>query len=101
VTTSKRVAALPNVPTLGEAGLPEGESTFWLALLAPVKTPREIVAKVNAEVSRALSTSEVVERLAKLGTEPMSMTPAEADAFIRREYEELGKVMRAAGLTPQ
>jgi tripartite-type tricarboxylate transporter receptor subunit TctC len=101
VTTSKRVAALPNVPTLGEAGLPEGESTFWLALLAPSKTPREIIAKVNAEVGRALTTSEVVERLAKLGTEPMSMTPAEADAFIRREYEELGKVMRAAGLTPQ
>jgi len=101
VTTSKRVAALPNVPTLGEAGFPEGESTFWLALLAPAKTPADIVAKVNAEVGRALNSPEVVERLAKLGTEPMSMTPAQADAFIRREYEDLGKVMRAAGLTPQ
>ena len=101
VTTSKRVAALPNVPTLGEAGFPEGESTFWLALLAPVKTPRELVAKVNAEVNRALTTQEVVARLEKLGTEPMPMTPAEADAFIRREYNELGDVMRAAGLTPQ
>jgi tripartite-type tricarboxylate transporter receptor subunit TctC len=101
VTTSKRVAALPNVPTLGEAGLPEGESTFWLALLAPAKTPREVVAKVNGEVNRALSSTEVAERLQKLGTEPMLMSPAEADAFIRREYEELGKVMRDAGLTPQ
>jgi tripartite-type tricarboxylate transporter receptor subunit TctC len=101
VTTSKRVAALPNVPTLGEAGFPEGESTFWLALLAPAKTPPEILAKVNAEVNRALSAPDVVERLAKLGTEPMSMSPAEADAFIRREYNELGAVMRAAGLTPQ
>ncbi len=101
VTTSKRVAALPNVPTLGEAGFPEGESTFWLALLAPAKTPPEIVAKVNAEVNRALQSAEVKERLAKLGTEPMSMSPAEADAFIRREYNELGAVMRAAGLTPQ
>jgi tripartite-type tricarboxylate transporter receptor subunit TctC len=101
VTTSKRVSALPNVPTLGEAGFPEGESTFWLALLAPAKTPPEILAKVNAEVNRALSAPEVVERLAKLGTEPMSMSPAEADAFIRREYTELGAVMRAAGLTPQ
>ena len=52
-------------------------------------------------MNRALNTQEVVERLAKLGTEPMSMTPAESDAFIRREYDELGKVMRAAGLTPQ
>jgi tripartite-type tricarboxylate transporter receptor subunit TctC len=101
VTTSKRVAALPNVPTLGEAGLPEGESTFWLALLAPAKTPPDIIAKVNAEVERALNSPEIVARLAKLGTEPMSMTPAQADAFIRREYEDLGKVMRAAGLTPQ
>ena len=101
VTTSKRVAALPNVPTLGEAGFPEGESTFWLALLAPAKTPPEIIAKVNAEVNRALSTAEVTERLAKLGTEPMPMSPAQADAFIRREYNELGAVMRAAGLTPQ
>jgi tripartite-type tricarboxylate transporter receptor subunit TctC len=101
VTTSKRIAALPNVPTLGEAGFPEGESTFWLALLAPAKTPRDIVAKVNAEVARALSSQDVISRLEKLGTEPMLMSPAQADAFIRKEYEELGQVMRAAGLTPQ
>jgi tripartite-type tricarboxylate transporter receptor subunit TctC len=101
VTTSKRVAALPNVPTLGEAGFPEGESTFWLALLAPAKTPPDVVAKVNAEVSRALKSQDIAERLAKLGTEPIFMSPAEADAFIRREYNELGAVMRAAGLTPQ
>jgi tripartite-type tricarboxylate transporter receptor subunit TctC len=101
VTTSKRVAALPNVPTLGEAGFPEGESTFWLALLAPAKTPPEVVAKVNAEVNRALRSQDMTDRLAKLGTEPMLMAPAEADAFIGREYEDLGKVMRAAGLTPQ
>jgi len=101
VSTSKRVAALPNVPTLGEAGFPGGESTFWLALLAPAKTPAEIVAKVNAEVNRALNSPDVVERLAKLGTDPMSMTPAQSDAFIAREYNELGKIMRDAGLTPQ
>jgi tripartite-type tricarboxylate transporter receptor subunit TctC len=101
VSTGKRVSALPDVPTLGEAGLPEGESTFWLALLAPSKTPRDIIAKTNAEVQRALHSPEVKDRLAKLGTEPMAMTPAESDAFIRREHDELGKVMRDAGLTPQ
>jgi tripartite-type tricarboxylate transporter receptor subunit TctC len=101
VSTSRRVAALPNVPTLGEAGFAEGESTFWLALLAPAKTPAEIVAKVNGEVNRALQSAEVKERLAKLGTEPMAMSPAESDAFIAREYQELGKIMRDAGLTPQ
>jgi tripartite-type tricarboxylate transporter receptor subunit TctC len=101
VSTAKRVAALPDVPTLGEAGFAHGESTFWLALLAPAKTPPGIVARINAEVQRALQSAEVKERLAKLGTEPMSMTPTESDAFIRREYEDLGQVMRAAGLTPQ
>jgi tripartite-type tricarboxylate transporter receptor subunit TctC len=101
VSTSTRVAALPNVPTLGEAGLPQGESTFWLALLAPAKTPRDIITKTNAEVQRALQSAEMKERLAKLGTEPMSMTPAQSDAFIAREYHELGKIMRDAGLTPQ
>jgi tripartite-type tricarboxylate transporter receptor subunit TctC len=101
VSTGKRVAALPDVPTLGETGFAAGESIFWLALLAPAKTPPAVVAKVNGEVSRALKTPEIVERLAKLGTEPMFMTPAEADAFIQREYHELGKVMRDAGLTPQ
>ncbi|MNC86913.1 Tripartite tricarboxylate transporter family receptor [compost metagenome] len=101
VTTSKRVAALPDVPTLGEAGFPDGESTFWLALLAPAKTPREVVNKVNAEVGRALKSQDVIARLDKLGTEPMQLSPAEADAFIRSEYEVLGKVMRDAGLKPQ
>jgi tripartite-type tricarboxylate transporter receptor subunit TctC len=101
VSTGKRVAALPDVPTLGEAGFPDGESTFWLALLAPAKTPPAIVGQINAEVRRALQSADVRDRLAKLGTEPMSMTPAESDAFIRGEYEDLGKVMRAAGLSPQ
>jgi tripartite-type tricarboxylate transporter receptor subunit TctC len=101
VSTSKRVAALPNVPTLGEAGLPDGESTFWLALLAPAKTPADVVAKVNAEVNRALSSKDMVERLAKLGTEPMPMTPAQSDDFIAREYHELGKIMRDTGAQPQ
>ena len=101
VSTGKRVAALPNVPTLGEAGFPNAESTFWLALLAPAKTPPEIVGKVNGEVLRALQSVEMKERLANLGTEPMSMSPAESNAFIAREYHELGKIMRDAGATPQ
>ena len=101
VSTPKRISALPDVPTIGEAGYPDGETTFWVALLAPAKTPADIVAKLNADVQRALQSAEVKERLVKLGTEAMSMTPAESDAFIRREYDVLGKVMRASGATPQ
>ncbi len=101
VSTAKRIAALPDVPTIAEAGFPDGESTFWLALLAPVKTPPEIVARINAEVTRALQSTELRERLAKLGTEPMPLTPAQSDAFIAREYHDLGKVMRDGGAVPQ
>jgi tripartite-type tricarboxylate transporter receptor subunit TctC len=70
-------------------------------MLAPAKTPRDVLAKVNAEVNKALKLPEVIDRLAKLGAEPMSMTPAAFDAFIRHEHDELGKIMRDAGAKPQ
>ena len=101
VSTPRRVAALPEVPTIAEAGYPGGEFNFWVGMLAPAKTPREVIAKVNAEVNKALKLPEVIDRLAKLGAEPMSMTPAEFDAFIRHEHDELGKIMRDAGAKPQ
>jgi tripartite-type tricarboxylate transporter receptor subunit TctC len=101
VSTPKRIAALPDVPTIAEAGFPQGESTFWLALLAPAKTPADVVGKINAEVQRALQSGEIRERLAKLGTEPMAMSPAQSDAFIAREYQVLGKIMIDSGATPQ
>jgi tripartite-type tricarboxylate transporter receptor subunit TctC len=101
VSTPKRIAALPDVPTIAEAGFPQGESTFWLALLAPAKTPADVVGKINAEVQRALQSGEIRERLAKLGTEPMSMSPGQSDAFIASEYQVLGKIMRDSGAQPQ
>jgi len=101
VSTAKRIAALPDVPTIAEAGFPNGESTFWLALLAPARTPPEVLARLNAEVNRTLQSPEMRERLSKLGTEPMPMTPAEADAFIAREYKGLGKIMVDSGAKPQ
>jgi len=101
VSTPRRIAALPEVPTIAEAGYPGGEFNFWVGMLAPAKTPRDLLAKVNAEVNKALKLPEVIDRLAKLGAEPMSMTPTEFDAFIRREHDELGKIMRDAGAKPQ
>ena len=101
VSTPKRIAALPEVPTIAEAGYPGGEFNFWVGMLAPAKTPRDVIAKVNAEVNKALKLPETIDRLAKLGAEPMSMTPAEFDAFIRHEHDELGKIMRDAGAKPQ
>jgi tripartite-type tricarboxylate transporter receptor subunit TctC len=101
VSTAKRTPVLPDVPTIAEAGYPGGQFDFWIGMLAPAKTPREVVAKVNGEINRALRSPDMIERLAKLGSEPMPMTPEQFDAFIAREYEVLGKVMLDAGATPQ
>jgi tripartite-type tricarboxylate transporter receptor subunit TctC len=101
VSTPKRIAALPNVPTIAEAGFPKAESNFWVALLAPAKTPRDIVTKLNAEVNKALQSPEVKDRLAKLGTESTAMTPEQFDRFVAEEYRALGDVMVKAGATPQ
>jgi tripartite-type tricarboxylate transporter receptor subunit TctC len=101
VSTPKRIAALPDVPTIAEAGFPEAESNFWVAMLAPAKTPKDVVAKLNAEVNRALQSPEVKDRLAKLGTESMAMTPEQFDRFVAEEYRDLGDVMVRAGLKPQ
>jgi len=101
VSTAKRIEALPDIPTVAEAGFPDAENTFWVAMLAPAKTPRDIVAKLNAEVNRALQAPEMKEKLTKLGTEPMAMTPEQLDKFVASEYRDLGDVMVKAGLKPQ
>jgi tripartite-type tricarboxylate transporter receptor subunit TctC len=101
VSTARRIEALPNLPTVAEAGFPAAENTFWLAMLVPAKTPRDIVAKLNAETNRALQAPDMKEKLAKLGTETMAMTPEELDKFIAAEYRDLGEVMVKAGLKPQ
>jgi len=101
VSTPKRSAIFPNVPTIAEAGVPGGEFNFWVGMLAPAKTPRDMIVRINGELNKAMQLPEVQDRLAKLGAEPMPMTPAQFDAFIKEQYDELGKVMRAAGAKPQ
>ncbi|HEY3076577.1 MAG TPA: tripartite tricarboxylate transporter substrate binding protein [Burkholderiales bacterium] len=101
VSTGKRSPALPEVPTIAEAGYPKGEFNFWVGMLAPAGTPREVLAKLNSETQKALAAPDMQDRLAKLGAEAMSMSPAEFDAFLREEYTTLGAVMRAAGIKAQ
>ncbi len=96
VSTSKRFPGLPDVPTVSEAGLPGFVFDFWIGLLAPAKTPRAIVNKLNAEVRKVMAQPEVVERMAKLGAEPMPMTPERFDAYIKEEFTTLGAIMKAA-----
>jgi len=87
---------LPDVPTVSEAGVPGFVFDFWVGLLAPAKTPREVVNKLHEEVTKALAQPDVKERMAKLGGEPMPMSPERFDAFIREEHVTLGGIMKTA-----
>lgn len=96
VSTAKRSSALPDIPTVAEAGLPGFVFDFWIGMLAPAKTPRAVVNKLNAEVRNILQQPDVKERLSKLGAEPMPMTPEQFDAHIKEEFMILGAVMKSA-----
>lgn len=98
VTSPKRVASLPDVPTMIEAGVPGYEAMSWYMLLAPAKTPMPIVDKLHQETANALKTREVLEMLARGGTEPVGNTPKEALDYLKLEIERWGKVIKQAKL---
>jgi tripartite-type tricarboxylate transporter receptor subunit TctC len=98
VTTKKRSAVLPDVPTLAEAGVPGFDVYHWIGVLGPPQLPRAIVARLNAEIVRALQSAQVRERLTALGLEPTSSTPEEFRALIRDGMQRWGKVIAEAKL---
>lgn len=98
VGSPKRAAALPQVPTTAEAGVPGSEFNFWIGMMAPAKTPKEIVDRLNAEVVKALNTPEVKERFATLGADAWTLKPAEFDAYIHEEIKSNAALVKAAGL---
>lgn len=98
VSTAKRAPLLPDVPTLAEAALPGFEYDHWYGLLAPVKTPRPILAQLSHEVARILDLPDIREQLASQGVIPKPSTPEEFDKFVRAEVEKLGRVIKAARL---
>jgi tripartite-type tricarboxylate transporter receptor subunit TctC len=101
VTTKQRVPALPDIPTLEEAGVAGCVSDTWHALTAPPKTPADIVAKLNAAANAAIQTPEVLDRFRQLSISPGGGTPAEAGAFIKDETTRWGEVIREAGIKPE
>ncbi len=101
VATDKRLAVLPDVPTLVEAGAPQMISDTWNAITAPPKTPAAIVAKLNAAVNEILNTPEMKERFAKLNLLPGGGTPAEMKAFLAAETQRWSEVVKAANIQPE
>ena len=100
VTPAVRSAALPDVPTIAEAGVPGFEFDTWYGILAPAATPKTIVAKISSDIARALALPDVQERFATRGAVPKASTPDEFDNFIRSEIAKLGKVIKAADIKP-
>ena len=92
---------LPDVPTIAEAGVPGYEATIWLGIMAPAGTPKPIVDKLNAEINKVLSKPEVKEAWAKQGAEPLVMTPAEFDTYLRGDIDKWAKVIQTAGIKVQ
>jgi tripartite-type tricarboxylate transporter receptor subunit TctC len=98
VTSAKRSAVLPDVPTISESGLPNYVWETWFGLLAPAKTPRPIIDKLNKEITRALDLPDVRKRWTAIGAVSAPSTPQEFDKLIARDIQAFMKLARAAGI---
>jgi tripartite-type tricarboxylate transporter receptor subunit TctC len=98
VTSAKRSAALPDLPTIAEA-IPGYEASGWYGAFAPAATPRDLIAKLNAEINRAMRQPDVATRLAGDGVEAVSMTPEQFGSYLRQEIVKWGKVVKHSGVT--
>ena len=99
VTTARRSSALPDLPPLAEAaGIPGYDAAAWIGYAAPAGTPREITARLSAEVQKAVQAQDLKDRYVTLGMEPAATTPDELMALMRREQERYGQIIRNAGI---
>ena len=101
VGSPKRSSLFPNVPTTLEAGVPESEYNFWIGMLAPAKTPKPIIDRLYKEVQAALASTDVRERMARLGADPMSMTPEQFDQYVRDEIAANTALVKKASIKIQ
>jgi tripartite-type tricarboxylate transporter receptor subunit TctC len=98
IAGAKRSAAMPDLPTIAEAGVPGYEATIWTGMLAPAKTPRAIVTRVNSDVDRILGVRDFRERMMSLGAEPAGGTPQAWGTFLRNEIAKWAAIARTAGM---
>ena len=101
VASSKRASALPDVPTTVEAGVPDSDFDFWVGAFVPKKTPRDVVAKMNAEIVKAIKNPATQAKLALLGVEDMVMTPEAFDVRIAKEADIAKALTKAANIQAQ
>jgi tripartite-type tricarboxylate transporter receptor subunit TctC len=101
VNGARRTAALADVPTMAEAGFVDAEYPIWFGLFVPVKTPRDIIDKLGRETLKALQEPKLRDRLAKLGIDPMVMSPAEFEAHVHREIAMNSSLVKTVGLKPE
>ena len=102
VTSGSRVAAMPDVPTLAEAGIPGYRWDPWFGLVAPAKTPRPVVEQIGAAVRRVVALPEVAQQWAAMGGESMpAMSPAEMDRYLAAQLSTVAKLAAAAGIRPE
>jgi tripartite-type tricarboxylate transporter receptor subunit TctC len=97
---SERVAAMPELPTMAEAGVPGFRFVGWMGVLAPAGTPKDIVRKLNTDIGKALNTPEVKEKLAVLGVDVATGTPEQFATIIKNDIVRFGKVAHDAGIKP-
>jgi tripartite-type tricarboxylate transporter receptor subunit TctC len=101
VSTPQRTPALPQVPTTLEAGIPDSDYTFWVGMIVPSATPAAVIRRLHDEAVKALDTTEVKDRLTKLGAEPLPMAQDKFNAFIKTEMESAARIAKAANLKAQ
>ncbi len=99
VGASRRASILPDLPTTLEAGYPDSDYNFWIGMFVPARTPRDVISRLHQETSTVLQLPEVQDRIAKLGAEPMLMTPQQFDSYIRDELRTNAALVKAAGIT--
>jgi tripartite-type tricarboxylate transporter receptor subunit TctC len=97
-SASKRSTVMPDVPTIAEAGVPGYESTIWLGIMAPAGTPKAVVDKLNAQINKVISRPDVKAAWDKQGAVALTMSPAEFDAYLRKDIEKWAKVVKEAGI---
>ena len=96
-----RLAALPDVPTSRDSGFPDFEQVGWFGLVAPAGTPRDVLARLNAALNKALAQADIREKLEVAGFESKPGTPEEMNALVASEYARWGKVVKAVGIKPE